>query len=254
MAFTGLSLAQDVWYSGYYTNSSGTKLSAVYKNNTLLYDNSKQFEYDGHDAVATSVVCYGSNVFWAENFTNPSTGYYEWANVKKNLSNWMAGVTTNVRQKINDLYCDGISVTAVGCRIVNGVQRAMLWHESCNSTWMEFDPLYTMGNSSYDSEAFACIGLNGHLYVVGIQYTSEGNYSYRGVLWKDGVELYNLGADYKPVSIALCKGQNNSLLYISGTFYDGSPNHMEVMYYDPESSWSPSQSWYNTEESYGYGI
>ena len=254
LAFTGLSVAQDVWYSGYFIDSStGRKVAAVYKNNTKLYGNAKQ-EYDSFESVSSAVECRGTDVFWTENFTNMSTGYYAWANVKKNGSNWMAGVTTDVQQIINDLFCDGITVTAVGCRIVNGVQRAMVWNESYSSMWMAFEPLYTMGNTSYDSEAISCYRYNGHFYVVGIQYTSEGNDSFRGVLWKDGVELYNLGNNYKPASIDLCKSQNNSIFYISGTIYDGSPNHMEVTYYDPETVWSPSQSWYNTDESYGYGI
>ena len=251
LAFTGLSVAQDVYYSGYYTPSSGRKMAAVYKNNTRLY----QAGYDGYDAESSAVECNSSNVFWTVNFTNPSNGYYWYAMIKKNNTNWLNfNINTDTYRKINGLYCDGLSVYGVGCSIISSVQRAVVWKGSCSATTCDDNPFYVLGNTGYDSEAFSCVGYNGHLYTVGIQYTSEGNDSYRGVLWKDGAELYDLGTNYKPVGISLCKNYNNSVLYISGTIYDGSPNHMEVTYYDPDAVWSPLQSWYNTDESYGYGI
>jgi len=197
IAFAGLSMAQDVYYSGYYTNSSGRKVAAVYKNNTKLYESSGAT----FDSESTGVVFADNHVFWSQTTTNLN-GYYGFADIYKDGNVWLNSPANEYRH-INGMCTSTSSVYiyAAGSMVTNGVQRAVVWRamswdDNCSST-----PYYIMGNTSYDSEALACCYFDGHLYAVGVQYMSEGNDSFRGVLWKDGVELCNLGTGIRPEGI-----------------------------------------------------
>ena len=198
LAFTGLSVAQDVYYSGYYTNSSGRKVAAVYKNNTKLYESSGAT----FDSESTGVVFADNHVFWSQTTTNLN-GYYGFADIYKDGNVWLNSPANEYRH-INDLYFGGAysNIYAAGSMVINGVQRAVVWRGTASESSCSTSPYYTMGNTNYDSEAYAITENNGHIFVVGIQYMSEGNDSYRGVLWKDGVEFVNFGQNYKPYGIS----------------------------------------------------
>ena len=66
MAFTGMSVAQDVWSSGYYTQSNGIRCSAVFKNNAVLHSNGIS-SGAGFYGMSSDVVVYNEDVWWADN-------------------------------------------------------------------------------------------------------------------------------------------------------------------------------------------
>ena len=197
MAFAGMSVAQDVYYSGYYTNSSGRKVAAVYKNNTKLYESSGAT----FDSESTGVVFADNHVFWSQTTTNLD-GYYGFADIYKDGNVWLNSPANEYRH-INGMCTStsGAYIYAAGSMVTNGVQRAVVWRAMSWDDYCSTTPYYTMGNTSYDSEALACCYLDNHLWVVGIQYMSEGNDSFRGVVWKDGEEFCNLGTGIRPEGI-----------------------------------------------------
>ena len=255
MAFTGLSVAQDVYYSGYYTNSSGNNVAAVYKNGTKLYENS-----EGVNCQSTCVLFRGdgyNTVFWSACTFN-SDGSYYYADIWKNNSRWLDSPVTEYRYITDMCYDRGYAdVYAVGSMITGGLRRAVVWKGNANESSCNASPYYTMGNSNYGSEALAATYHNGHLYVVGIQYLSEMGDSYRGVLWRDGVEICDLGNNYRPEGI---EGQGygeylyDEYLYISGTITENGTPRLEykmygVYYSSLNTAWSGSYT-----NCQGFGI
>ncbi len=246
MAFAGMSVAQDVYYSGYYTSpTTGLKRAAVYKNNTKLYETYSS----GNNCESTSVVYADNHVFWSNNATAPN-GYYVFADVYKDDDPWLEGATNEYRH-INDLYFGGAysNIYAVGSMVINGVQRAVVWRGTASESSCSTSPYYTMGNTNYDSEAYAITEYNGHIFVVGIQYMSEGNDSYRGVLWKDGVEFVDLGQNYKPYGISNYIGN----LRVIGDYYESSNYYLKGFSgtYNTTADWT---DWRLTSPSHGYDI
>ncbi len=235
MAFTGLSLAQDVYYSGYYNNAiTGIKVAAVYKNNTKLYEAA-----GSTNSESTCVLFRGdgyNTVFWSE-CSYHSNGSYYYADIWKNGSRWLNSPSDEYRY-ITDMCLDRgyADVYAVGSMITSGLRRAVAWKGNASESSCNASPYYTMGNSNYGSEALAATSYNGHLFVVGIQYLSEIGDSYRGVLWKDGVEFYNFGQNYKPEGIDYRGG---GYIYVTGTYHNGSTDYVKVFdgMYDNVHSW-----------------
>ena len=246
MAFTGLSVAQDVYYSGYYISpTTGLKRAAVYKNNTKLYETYSS----GNNCESTSVVYADNHVFWSNNATAPN-GYYVFADIYKDDDPWLEGATNEYRH-INDLYFGGSysNIYAAGSMVINGVQRAVVWRGTASESSCSTSPYYTMGNTNYDSEAYAITENNGHIFVVGIQYMSEGNDSYRGVLWKDGVEFVNFGQNYKPYGISNYLGN----LRVIGDYYESS-NYYLKGFSGTDNTTTDWTDWRLTSPSHGYGI
>ena len=249
MAFTGLSLAQDVYYSGYYTNSSGNNVAAVYKNGTKLYENS-----EGVNCQSTCVLFRGdgyNTVFWSACTFN-SDGSYYYADIWKNNSRWLDSPVTEYRH-ITDMCLDRgyADVYAVGSMITSGLRRAVVWKGNANESSCNASPYYTMGNSNYGSEALAATYHNGHLFVVGIQYLSEMGSSYRGVLWKDGVEFVNFGPDFKPQGIDF---HINGSGHVVGNYDDGSVEKILVFHGEYNNSSWESYSWNFPNGSHGYDL
>lgn len=76
MALAGMTVAQDVYSSGYYT-SGGDKYAAVYKNNTKLYE----FHVSGYNYEGTDVIRFNGDTYWSFNSTSNNN---IWAAVFKN--------------------------------------------------------------------------------------------------------------------------------------------------------------------------
>lgn len=248
MAFAGMSVAQDVYYSGYYTSpTTGLKRAAVYKNNTKLYETYSS----GNNCESTSVVYADNHVFWSNNATAPN-GYYVFADIYKDDDPWLEGATNEYRH-INDLYFGGAysSIYAAGSMVINGVQRAVVWRGTASESSCSTSPYYTMGNTNYDSEAYAITEYNGHIFVVGIQYMSEGNDSYRGVLWKDGVEYVNLGQNFKPQGIDF---QVSGYGHIGGNYSNGGSENILVFHGHYDSPNWESYSWNFPNGSHCYDL
>ena len=152
MAFAGMSVAQDVYTAGYYTNSSGKDVAAVYKNNTKLYEVGSN---DVH-RYSNDVVVRGNDVYWVMNNMGSDGNTYNWGDIYKNdvvYLNNPAGYGTH----INALY-NGNNLWAIGCKNIDGVQTAVAWKNN-NST-----PNYTMGSGSYNTVTAYAFRKNGKTY------------------------------------------------------------------------------------------
>ena len=67
LAFTGMSVAQNIYSSGYFTNSSGKRSAAVYRNGTKLYDSGNTTDNPNDN---TAVNVYNDNVYWVKRMRN----------------------------------------------------------------------------------------------------------------------------------------------------------------------------------------
>ena len=177
MAFAGMSVAQDIWSSGYYTSNSVPQ-AAVYKNGTIMYNTSLGSSYAGE---STGVDVYGSDVYWVKNVYYNSLPYY--ADVMKNGSTYLDSPTGEGR-RIYDLYRMSYnnSLYAVGCKSINNVRTAVMWKDNNPDVYRQ------LGNGNYASGAYGVTHYEDYLYSCGDQYTSSSNY--HGVIWR-GSEVFH---------------------------------------------------------------
>lgn len=177
LAFAGMSVAQDVYSSGYYTSGS-EKYAAVYKNNTKLYE----FHVNGYNYEGTDVIRFNGDTYWS--FNSPSNNYC-WAAVFKNGNRFLdLDISSTGNLKMNAL-CHGTNyVFTAGCTPSGSTKHACVWRGS------EVTPIATINSGNYESEALCCDYGNSTLYYAGYQYSSSS--SYAGKVWKEyGTEVYS---------------------------------------------------------------
>ena len=194
LAFTGMSVAQNIYSSGYFTNSSGKRSAAVYRNGTKLYDSGNTTDNPNDN---TAVNVYNDNVYWVINSTN-ADGTFNYGDVLKNNSSYLYTPSNSGGHiydlcRTNDIYKN---LWSVGCKTVNGVKTAVRWQNNDPSP-------FQMGNGNYESVAFGAVS---HglitlevLYSCGYQYSSSA--TYHGVIWNnnsvfhdfpDGTKMYDI--------------------------------------------------------------
>ena len=192
MAFTGLSVAQDVWYCGSYPNSTyGNEWAVVYKNGELLYHQggqSSQYNWE-----STACVFHNNKIYWTANLLDGSD-YYN-ADVFENGMGHLSLPSHVCQGYFHDICFGDDNLYTVGSWKVNGngPRRATIWK---NDDWHAY---YQLGNANYNSDIYAVCYGDGNLYSAGIQYTSSS--SYKGVVWKNGDVLFEFGTDVRPVDI-----------------------------------------------------
>ena len=206
MAFAGMSVAQDVYTAGYYT-SEGSHKAAVYKNGSKLH------ESPDSRSESKGVVLFNGDVYWIDNaYTANDT--YNYGDIFKNGSRWFNS-PTGQGYHINGICAGTNYVFSAGCLTVGGIRRAAFWRGDDTA------PFYTLGSSTYPSEAMAICPANttsGNYVsaIAGIQYTSSSDYE--GVVWMSGSQLCSLGISVTPSGIAYYDGY----LYVSANCYDAS--------------------------------
>ncbi len=161
MAFVGMSVAQDVYSSGYYMASSGKTQAAVYKNNTKLYEyNNTSYDYEG-----TDVIRFNGDTYWSLNAASTN-----WAAVYKNGNRFLDPVLSSTGNLKMNALCHGVNfVFTAGCTPSGSVKHACVWRGS------ETSPIATINSGSYDSEALCCDYGNSTLYYAGYQYSSSSS-------------------------------------------------------------------------------
>ena len=215
MTFAGVSLAQDVYYSGYYNNAStGKKAAAVYKNGSKIHE----YSYAGLDCESKAVRAIQNTVYWSVNVETSDN--YKWADIYQNQSVWLDSPTNQYRYIEDMCLEDEVSnyptnLYAAGSMIVDGLRRAVVWKGYTNDASCSSTPYRVLGNTSYGSEALACCYFDSHLWVAGIQYLSEIGDSYRGVLWRDGSEFCNFGAGIRPEGIDISSLNGDRIFLIA---------------------------------------
>ena len=183
MAFAGMSVAQDVYTTGYYTESDHTTTTAaVYKNGTELY----HLWGSANDRYSPAVLCNANgDVFWPVNAIG-SGDIYQKACVRKNDQMYLELYDTP-GSHINDICTDGFNLYSVGCMTYQGSRTAAVWFNDIAT------PDYQLGVTFYNSEALGCCcSPDGRLFTVGYQYTDVNSTTYHGVVWEDGDIYFEL--------------------------------------------------------------
>ena len=195
MAFAGMSVAQDIYSSGYFTNTDGTFAAAVYKNGSRL-----QFvSSNSNNHQSTAVDFYNGNYYWTDNCTSPD-GTPQYGDVFKNSTRYLS---TSEGTQLYDIYRfpnGARTMLSVGCKNISGVKTAVFYSESNNTAQQ-------MGSGSYESVAFGATGYNNYLYSCGYQYTSSS--AFHGVIWKGTSVFKNFDSNTQLFGIT----------YFDGYFY-----------------------------------
>ena len=97
LAIAGMTMAQDIWSAGYFTNSSGKKAAALYKNGDLQLNNSSTMS--DHEGVA--VVTHENVTYWAVNGTSSSGTKYAYVYPNTQGSSYLS---TGDNTQINALF------------------------------------------------------------------------------------------------------------------------------------------------------
>ena len=202
MAFAGMSVAQDVWTSGYYTDSNGKHQPAVYKNATRMYNLDLGGSIYGE---CSDLDVYSGDVYWVKNVFN-SDGSFHYADLMKNNSIYLNSPSGEGRH-IYDLYrFPGSSVLiATGCKNVSGVKTAVAWKNNNSDVHRQ------MGTGTYESCAFGATGVGAYLYTCGYQYSNSS--TYHGVIWKESAVFHSYPDGTKIFDVA----HFNGYFYAVGT-------------------------------------
>ena len=210
LATAGMTMAQDVYSAGYFTNSNGTHDAAVYKNGELLYQSSTGSS--DYSRESTDVIYHNGDVYWVVNCMEGSD--YRWADIRKNGEVYLDSPTGQGRHINAMTIFPNSSLYSAGCMNIDGVKTAVFWYDN------DPDPDFVLGNQVYPSEAYAVtyarIGNSNWTVSAGVQYTSSSEY--HGVIWKAGEVVYDLGSNVSPRGVAVYDG----VYYTVANVYDGS--------------------------------
>lgn len=185
LSTVGMTVAQDVYSSGYYT-LDGIKEAAVYKNSELLYHS----HFGSYDNISTSVVVNPSNgdVFWTRSNEN-------YGDVFQNGSIYMSqGTGTYIHRlywRDHTTQDPQWNLFSAGYKKSDEKKYAAIWRG--NNTDPHYSPNYGNG---YESEAYDVTTekTNGtyYVYYCGYEQGAEGGGSPRATVWRGGQVLYNL--------------------------------------------------------------
>lgn len=200
LAIAGVSLAQDVYSAGYYTNQNG-------KNEAVLFKNQERIHVwgegtDNYDYNSTSVLVdpYTGDVYCTKNVKN-SNGEPMYGDIMKG-SDYFMNTPSSSRNYINQLYWHktptdsnpNARIFSAGYRLGSDNKRyATVWRGG-DATPM-FSPDFESGNESqaYD----VCVFLNSEydISVLYCGYVYEG-YTRHATVWKDDALCYTLSTNY----------------------------------------------------------
>ena len=203
IGFAGMSVAQDVWSSGFFTEGT-YRQPAVYKNSTRMYYTTFSNGFYGD---CTDVDVRGNDVYWVRNCLKNNE--FRYSTIMKNNDMWMNPESSTDGSHIYDLYRSSTgSLFAAGCKNVDGLKTAVIWRNN------ETNPICQCGNGYLDSEAFGVTIIDGYVYSCGYQNTSSNHY---GVIWKDDNIFHSFANGTKLYGIAYYDG----FIYTVGTAVEG---------------------------------
>ena len=237
MAFAGMSVAQDVWTSGYYTDSNGKRQPAVYKNATRMYNLDLGGSIYGE---CSDLDVYSGDVYWVKNVFN-SDGSFHYADLMKNNSIYLNSPSGEGRH-IYDLYRfpSGSTLIATGCKTIGGVETAVAWKNNGADVHRQ------MGDGTYSSCAYGATGLNAYLYTCGVQYTSSS--AYHGVIWKESTAFHS----YPDGTVIYDIAHFNGYFYAVGTAVQDGATKLRV-WETPDDGSTGSHVLYTLASSNAYG-
>ena len=200
LAIAGMTLAQNIYSVGNFTNSSGFQCAAVYLNDQKLYE--KVPPLGDYNFDSPSLVVNGDDIYWAMNSIY-ATGGYNYGDIYKNGTIYFNSPGSQ-SYHINDLAYGGGHLYAGGSKyiegsgLVGGGDRPVIWKDDNTEPWK------VLSEAGQFGAVTAIAYYNGNVYSVG--YQSNGNGSNDGIIWKNGNQLYNLGASVTPKDVAYYDG------------------------------------------------
>ena len=197
MAFAGISVAQDVYTSGYYYNDDYKEVAAVYKNREMIFStgDTPSFEHE-----STDVLLLDGDVYWVDNCTDANHDNY-YSRVMRNNEVFLE-IPVGAESHISCLFTDGMDVYAAGNMLVSGHQKPMVWKNTNPTPYLNFD-----ATNYYYGYLYDAMMVEGKVIACGCVY--DNNISgHVGVIWheNDG-EMYVL---------------NDYLVLLSMDYYNGS--------------------------------
>ena len=195
LAFSSVSVAQDVYTAGYIVDGNDTRQVVIHKNGSMIYESHC---YNGYYAEAVALGLCDGDVYCAQNvyYSNHNP---EHACVSKNSVDYLI-LPSASGTKINDLCVDPSNhmFYAAGTTKIGGVTTAVVWRGNNEN------PYFTFSNGANSSSADCiCFG-DGSVYTVGSLY--DGGSSSHTVIWENGSELYDLGSGVYISDIAYYNG------------------------------------------------
>lgn len=216
MAFAGMSVAQDIYSSGYYIDDNGIQQSAVYKNRTRISGSS--YTNTDFSAESTDLDVYDEDVYWVNNASLAGNFYY--ADVMKNSYEYYLNSPTGEGRHIYDLHrMPDIGLYSVGCMDINAVRTAVVWKDD------NPDVYYQLGNGTWPSIAYGATSDedDSFLYTCGVQYGLEET-TYHGVIWQDHSVYITFPDSTKILDVTY----HNGNLYSVGYAYEEGYNRVKV--------------------------
>ena len=195
IGFAGMSVAQDIYSSGFCTHTNGVKYSAVFKNSTKLYTNQITTSADYYGK-SSDVDVYNGDVWWTDNHYYKESDNFKEVKLFKN--HFEVSLNMGTGSHINDLQrsINGTFLFAMGSKTYQGSRTAWFWRNSDSSSDTDGTQL---GTTYYTSEAFGAAEYNNYMYMCGYQYTNSS--TYHGVIWNgssvfhnfaDGTKIYGM--------------------------------------------------------------
>lgn len=191
MAFAGMSVAQDIYSVGNYTNGNGVQSCVLNVNETQLFNTITNTNYGDQFFGDCADVDVYNGPYWVNNI-NKVIGGFHWAVVCQNENT--VYLSTPEGGHIYDLYRapNNHKLYSAGCTDVNAVRTAAVWEN--NNSYLQ------LGDGNWPSVAYGVTSLDNDVYTCGVQYGYEET-SYHGVIWKgsdvfddfpDGTKLYGI--------------------------------------------------------------
>lgn len=188
--------AQDIYTSGYFTNDSGPKIAAVFKNGEVILSR----EEPGRDLFSSAMVIdtLNGDIYWSANAFPLNSISDSYGNVMKNDEILLDNV---IGTCINDISFDGGDIYSAG--YMNDI------YESIAAVWKngETTPLYTYCTDKHSSVVLGIDVIDGVVYACG--YYEEG--LHYGCVWVNG-DLYAIHPNSEVTGITYHDGDIYYLL------------------------------------------
>nr|MCR5658824.1 choice-of-anchor J domain-containing protein [Bacteroidales bacterium] len=215
MAFAGMSVAQDVYSSGYYKDGSNVYHAAVFKNGAKLWT------WSGSSTSAhtsSDVDYYNGDVYWVDNAVSTSDGVFYYGDIVKNGSKYLenasgSGAHIYALERSNL----GTALFAIGCKKTGGVKTAWFWNDNVHMDGSGAQ----LGDGIYESVAYGAADDGSYMCICGYQHTDAS--TYHGVIWRNGV-FHSFDNGTKLYDMAYYNGY----LYIVGSAVEGSSTKLKV--------------------------
>lgn len=188
--------SQDIYTSGYFTNDSGPKIAAVFKNGEVILSR----EEPGRDLFSSAMVIdtLNGDIYWSANAFPLNSISDSYGNVMKNDEILLDNV---IGTCINDISFDGGDIYSAG--YMNDI------YESIAAVWKngETTPLYTYCTDKHSSVVLGIDVVDGVVYACG--YYEEG--LHYGCVWVNG-DLYAIHPNSEVTGITYHDGDIYYLL------------------------------------------